>query len=368
MQSQSVFSYENMYFCHLPDECLQHIFHYVHADINGREDLRKIAQVCCRFQAIAQEFNPKFSLDQSKQQKKLDIDLVEKIIQSYFPLSSKVEYIDHIFEDFQLANVVKNLPLDKHQNLKRLYREDLLLTVIKFKSFGIVDYLLNKQEFKEDLNSYSVILNYACTQGWLKVVTYCLEQKQLDPSFNDCKALITACRAGHLEVVKQLTEAHYFTNQTKQNFIDPSQHLTSIQEALTAASTNGHIEIVRHLISKYKLNIEDALFAACNRYVEIVDLLLKYQSSQKINNVTKIYSRVIISDQKTVAQLLITDPRFDPSLNNSDIVRHAGANLKLDIMQILLKHKRTSPWCVPSEILSIPSKIKITLLHLLPFT
>jgi len=110
---------------------------------------------------------------------------------------------------------------------------------------------------------------------------------------------IQAVRDGDLEKVKLLLPIS-----------DPSENNS---DAIRWASYNGHLEVVKLLLSDPRVDSSD------------VNTAIRYASS---------------NGRTEIVKFLLADPRVDPSANNSDAIRWASNNGHLEVVKLLLSDPR----------------------------
>ena len=131
------------------------------------------------------------------------------------------------------------------------------------------------------------------------------ETSKAEEEEDEQQKFIRYCQLGNLEKVNE--------------YLETSLHYISY--ALYVASTNGQISIVDRLLQSNCVDPPDKeiftyndilIYTISKNYVEIVDLLLK-------------------------------DPRVDPSVNNNQAIRIAKSNDQIEIVDLLIKDPRVDP-------------------------
>jgi hypothetical protein len=111
-----------------------------------------------------------------------------------------------------------------------------------------------------------------------------------------------ACEYGSLDAVKLLVNDYAIDISAREN------------EALNEASSSGHDDIVKYIISHPEFNPE--------------------RSSRAL---------ISASDNLDVVQLLLSDPRFDPSLRNNQAIIDLSCRGNGETVKLLLADPRVDP-------------------------
>lgn len=152
---------------------------------------------------------------------------------------------------------------------------------------------------ESQLNAYLeyrfISLEDAARHGCLKV-TKCLMKNSISytnvnrimlHNIVTCEnAIISACENGYLSIVKYLCSIARLVSSMRYTVFGVMQDKYDIiieeptmvnKKAVEGASANGHIEIVRYLVEKRKIHIDEDVitFARCNGHTEIVKYLIE---------------------------------------------------------------------------------------------
>ena len=146
----------------------------------------------------------------------------------------------------------------------------------------------------------------ACTIGNVKRVKELLKDSQIDPSYDNNRALQNACGYGNLEVVKELL---------KDPCVDPlDQQEGLFCNSIECAINYGRLEVVKELLKDSRTNSCDRhwlIFFAIQSYngsLEIVKELLK-NSNLSVDN--SLIRSAIQHNRLDILIELLKDPRLD---------------------------------------------------------
>jgi hypothetical protein len=126
---------------------------------------------------------------------------------------------------------------------------------------------------------------------------------------------------------------------------DPSAQANG---AIRQASENGHIEVVRLLLTDPRVD-PSALdnyairFASQNGHLDVVRLLLtdpRVDPSPRDNYAIRWVSEI---GHLEMVRLLLTDPRVDPSARDNEAIRLASKNGHVEVVRLLLTDPRVDP-------------------------
>jgi hypothetical protein len=135
--------------------------------------------------------------------------------------------------------------------------------------------------------------------------------------------------------------------------VDPSaQNNLAIRracrDALAEASENGHVEVVRLLLTDPRVDPSaQNNYAICgaseNGYLKVVRLLVtdpRVDPSTLDNYAIRFASQ---NGHAGVVRLLLTDPRVDPSARDNEAMRWASKNGHVEVVRLLLTDPRVDP-------------------------
>ena len=124
--------------------------------------------------------------------------------------------------------------------------------------------------------------------------------------------------------------------------VDPSAYNNT---AIRSASENGHLEIVKLLLTDKRVDPSDGsnyaiIYASLHGHLEVVKLLLtdKRVDPSDANNIAIIYASQY--GHLEIVKLLLTDKRVDPNYNYNYAIRLASVNGHLEVVKLLLRDKR----------------------------
>jgi hypothetical protein len=180
------------------------------------------------------------------------------------------------------------------------------------------------------------LFSRAVRNDYADVVEKLLVQNIIDPSIDHQIAIRWASQCGHTNLVRMLLADPR---------IDPS---VMEQQALRLACEQGRTEVVKLLFNDPRvkpLNQNErlgVLYTACrNGDLEIVRLLLPYSNPSIFGQAPL---RVACSKGHTpVVQLLLTDPRVDPSAECQEAIIVASQEGREDLIELLLNDPRVDP-------------------------
>ncbi len=172
--------------------------------------------------------------------------------------------------------------------------------------------LFPTDKWKSNWKTISVISKQWNKNSWITFYTLISIEERTD-------LFINSCERGY----------HYYVQQTllHDKRVYPAMHhsyatiydrfqVTNDNAAITMASANGHIEIVK--------------------------LLLQYkQANSSIENYAIV--EALIMGHKEVIRLLLQDTRLDPSASGSDILFFAAGNGRIEAVKMLMQDKRVDP-------------------------
>jgi ankyrin repeat protein len=216
-------------------------------------------------------------------------------------------------DDLILSNIARYLPPDSIPALEQaLYYQpgyiqgNNLLWLTKVRDLGII--VANKSQVENWKEVYELVSNKGIDvlilSNKVSLVRLALENR-VDPSTNDNYAIRRASANGHVEVVRLLLS---------DDRVDPS---ATDNYAIRRASANGHVEVVRLLLSDGRVDP-----SARNNYA------IQFSSS---------------NGHVEVVRLLLSDDRVDPSAGNNYAIQFASANGHVEVVRLLLSDGRVDP-------------------------
>ena len=209
--------------------------------------------------------------------------------------------------------------------------------VFKVKSPKILKFLLlniNIYINKLLLDNANDILMYSIKNNYLNTIK--LLTDEIDFLMDKSNLVVQACQYGHIEIVKLLLEKYK---------IDPS---IGKNGPFIVACKYGHIEIVKLFLKDSRINPADydnlaIVKATENGHIEIVKLLFKRidHNSQSQNNISIRWA--CENGYLEIVKMLLLDKNVDPSANNNDAIIDACENGHTEIVKLLLKDSRVNP-------------------------
>ena len=170
----------------------------------------------------------------------------------------------------------------------------------------MVKYLIDKCEPSQRLDICNNSIIWACRNGHLEVLRFLTETYGADVQIDDNRLIQDACENGYLAVVKYLIEACGVNVQANHN------------SAFFCACTNGHLEVVKYLIEKCGVD-------ACVENNYAVQFACRY-------------------GQLEVVKYLIESCGVDPCSLDNLAIKYAFYNKHSDVVEYLVKnHGATLP-------------------------
>lgn len=131
---------------------------------------------------------------------------------------------------------------------------------------------------------------------------------------------------------------------------DPNLQFSSNNQAIVAASSRGHIDIVRIILgdSRFDLSIsiQNAIInAICSGNLDIFDLLLKHSRMKLLNvdNSIRKGCELSIGGGKLYTLHVLQDTQFDPSIMENSIIKKASRYSNHKVVEMLLFDHRIVP-------------------------
>lgn len=255
---------------------------------------------------------------------------------------------DIAYREFKIRNAQfytdnpKFKPYDRY-----LYVKNLLINPIKnfyesikqndIEGFNILLDRIN------DVLVYNRGILSASSNGRLEILNILLNLKGSDPSYGDNLAIRSACKYGHLDIVKRLLldsrACHAARPATP---VDPTDY---DNEAIVEASRYGHVDIVNVLLQDKRVdpsepNNESLIEASRNGYVNVVDRLLQDERVDPSDQNNEAIILASMNGHLDVVIRLLEDDRVDPSDQDDHAIRSALQNKHFDLVNLLLTDRR----------------------------
>ena len=201
----------------------------------------------------------------------------------------------------------------------------------------LVDLRVDPSRYDHGLNNSAIGL--ASERGYLEMVKLLWTDSRVDPSSEDNHVIKIACKNGHVEVAKLLltdprvvlTQKHYIT-------------------MLLTALLNCRHKIAELLYPKIAPSTEKQVFAFIIasitgkiKYVKYVLQNLKNINPASYNNLAII--RACDNGHVEVVKLLLTDPRVNPADRGNVAFIRACENGRVEVVKLLLTNPRVDPVC-----------------------
>ncbi|KAJ3372741.1 hypothetical protein HDU91_002322 [Kappamyces sp. JEL0680] len=184
-------------------------------------------------------------------------------------------------------------------------------------------------------------INTVCTKGYLKILELLLAHPLSNTQFDPSQALSNAARNGHAGVVARLLADPRVDPRHDDNY------------AIQCAALMGHDKVVRLMLRDPRVVLlpysDMTLVRAIRTYCfDLVTKLLENHLSlidpSCENNVALVTLSAFASVQYHSIELLLKDPRVDPSIHDSIVFRRVCSWSKLSPMvRILLADPRVNP-------------------------
>jgi len=198
--------------------------------------------------------------------------------------------------------------------------------------YRVMMYIHYESPYVFDPSDYcNVAIRRASRWGIYKMVQRLLEDDGVDPGAIDNEALQSACKFGHIEVVRLLLADARVGNHG---------------DALQYAVINNHTNIVRLLLEDGRISvtmISYALDYACQgKHVEIVRLILDDGRANPSNNNSVALQIACDAWAHDVVRILLADERVDPRARDN-LYGNASRNGYIEVVRILLEDGRSDP-------------------------
>jgi hypothetical protein len=114
------------------------------------------------------------------------------------------------------------------------------------------------------------------------------------------------------------------------------------------ASENGHVEVVKLLLSDERVDPSDngnyaIRWASSNGHVKVVRLLLSDERVDPSDNENIAIRMASFYGHIEVVRLLLSDERVDPSADDNYAIRLASSNGHIEVVRLLLSDERVDP-------------------------
>lgn len=182
------------------------------------------------------------------------------------------------------------------------------------------------------------VLEMACSDGYLEILSFLLEEKGCNPSDRENSALSYACEMGHPNIVQRLLEDPRINPATNENL------------ALLFAVIYGHIEVMHILLNDPRCDPTDrdngiVEFALAHNYDQTAEILLNdprvNQSNFHLQNFH--LRRACASGKKHLVKASLENPEVDPGADDNLAIITAASEGHVDIVEILLQDDRVDP-------------------------
>ncbi|EPZ36259.1 ankyrin, partial [Rozella allomycis CSF55] len=177
----------------------------------------------------------------------------------------------------------------------------------------------------------NVISTCSCTQKVRNVA----RSIKPDPSADGNYAIRIAASNGHAEIVRHL-------------LTEPSDSTVDPDLAIDWASENGHAEVVKILLGDSRVdpangNNRAICLASMEGHAEVVKILLQ---DSRVNPADENNSAIRLASMEghaEVVKMLLRDSRVNPREESNDAIRVASENGHAEVVKILLQDSRVDP-------------------------
>jgi hypothetical protein len=164
----------------------------------------------------------------------------------------------------------------------------------------------------------------------------------VSPSFNKNNLFISACKRGHLDIVKQLLQ---------DQDINPFDQTNA---AIRWAVYRQHIEVLKELLSA-GLNCIDALLEALKQHhsmkweesqeksLEVLEIILSDSHCNPSDNNNSAFDFCLKNNQQEIIELLFNHPKFDLTTLTEDALIKACSTGNLKALKMLLNKTNLTP-------------------------
>jgi hypothetical protein len=238
-----------------------------------------------------------------------------------------------------LCRALRMFPSDFHaqrelEHLIKILKHDLVLVITPNQIENSPYHLKITKLMRFKHVDPSICLAVAAAFNYTNILDYLILDKKVDPSRDDNEALVLACRHGQLTVVERLLR-------------DPRLDLADndvMERCLENAVTGNHLSVIRLLlkggrvIPRAKRSLH--LASVCG-YVNIVELLLTVCDPRSWNSFS--LTEAVLNGHLEVVKLLVSDPRIDPAVNNNLALQQAAFRGHTEIVRFLVADERVDP-------------------------
>jgi ankyrin repeat protein len=200
--------------------------------------------------------------------------------------------------------------------------------------------------------------------GNLEMVKFLLENTSIDPSINDNAALTNAVYKNKTEIVRLLIndprvklvnsnnitcdKAPFYSgtmnNEIFKILVKDMQFDPSSEHYISSVISNNNIEIIKTLLQDPNIDMckKYLSYAVYNNSLEIAKLLLT-DSRIDLSFDNEMIINVSAKGNTEIVELLLKDPRVDPTVNDNEPLKSAVKLGHYDIIKLLLNDPRVNP-------------------------
>lgn len=227
-----------------------------------------------------------------------------------------VDIFDHLVLNNKYHGIITHIIKYGKINLDMSRNYNIIVDSVRYNKLEIVKILLDDKRIDPSIKNNKAIL-VAVENDNFPMIMLLLTDTRVDPSDQNDKSLVLACTNGNYDIVKILLE------DTRVNPANCNNY------AIKIASENGNIDIVKLLLLDKRVDVSNnnyyaVLIAYSNNYIEIVKLLLQKINMNNITNrqIIKIAIEVGIEVGTDVGTDTVTDIDTDtdtisPKIDNN---------------------------------------------------
>eukprot|EP01118_Nematostelium_gracile_P013378 TRINITY_DN5038_c0_g1_i1.p1 TRINITY_DN5038_c0_g1~~TRINITY_DN5038_c0_g1_i1.p1 ORF type:complete len:531 (+),score=117.23 TRINITY_DN5038_c0_g1_i1:71-1594(+) len=175
----------------------------------------------------------------------------------------------------------------------------------------------------------------ACKTGMIDVVKQLIEERNIDPCIENNKPIISASIFGHVEVVQYLLEIDRVDPGVEDSF------------AFTRAMRNGYYEVAMVLLESNKIDPSQhnniAIKIACERGK--VEMFNRLMQDERVDPSMDNNFCILNTRNEEILSRLLLDERIDPTAKDNHVWKYSVGYCSLILIEQLLRDKRIDPTC-----------------------
>lgn len=180
-------------------------------------------------------------------------------------------------------------------------------------------------------------LKAACAYGYTDLVQLLILDPRVDPCADKTQAIAEACTSGHTEIVKLL-----FQDKRVKFYLDKDNNGDRLA---SLSGFKGFLDILELVFTYTKVSKETIhwlLQSSCEKgYIEVIKFLKdKVEDTSELN---KAFKETIYSKHYDISKLLLSDPRVSPYCELNSVLSCAVRNKQHELVKLLLKYPEVNP-------------------------